>query len=211
MRLRPSVTWKTYRRGRVGTELPVVPCTAADFPPEAAARLEAYVAPLLADGFVHALDCGPRDAAATVINHCRVLAHPTEQIRAWVMDLESEHAINTVVELATRLPDGTIVGTLNPVTPPIFDRPPWIKAELLPGAPAEALLILHRARVAELAVPPAPPWDEDPLTTAQQENDAVLAYQAERGVLAAKDGDYRYTGRGAVRSVHRVANAEPTD
>ena len=188
-----------------------MPCAAESFAPAVAARLEASVAPLRAAGFVHALDCGPRNPAATVVNHCRVLAHPAERIRAWVMDFESEHVVNTMVELATRLPDGTIVGTTNPVRPPIFDRPPWVSAEVLPGAPVEALLIAHRERVARLAVAPAPPWDRDPLTTAQRENDAVLAHQAERGVLAAKDREYRYTGRGAVRSVHRIANANPQD
>jgi hypothetical protein len=36
----------------------------------------------------------------------------------------------------------------------------------------------------------APPWHDDPLTTAQRENEGILAYQAERGILAAKAGDY---------------------
>jgi hypothetical protein len=82
-----------------------------------------------------------------------------------------------------------------------------IRAEVLPGAPVEELLAARRARIAELPVAPAPPSDDDPLATAQRENEAVPAYQAERGVLAEEDGGYGYTGRGALRSVHRIANA----
>jgi hypothetical protein len=121
------------------------------------------------------------------------------------MDLETSTGGSTVVELATRLPDGKIIGTLNPTTASIFDPPPWLDKALLPGAPAEEVLAAHRARIADLSVTPLPPWDEDPLTTAQRENEAVLAYQAERGVLATENGRYGYTGRGALRSVHRVA------
>jgi hypothetical protein len=160
---------------------------------------------------VHILDCGPRDPAASIVNHCQVLAHPAERIRAWVMDLESEQSIHTSVELASRFPDGTILVTVNPTLPSIFDRPPWNKVEVLPGASANDLLAAHRARLTRMSTAPDAPWDDDPLTTAQWENEAILAYQAQRGILARKNGDYRYTGRGAVRSVHRVANATPKE
>ena len=205
------MSWKAYRRQRLEKELPVVPCAAEEFPAEVAARLEALAAPLRDEGFVHALDCGPRDTTATVLNHCRVFSHPAESIRAWVMDFETEHRITTMLELATRFPDGTIIGTTNPSTPSIFDRPPWIQSEAMPEASVESMLASHRGRVAQVAGSPAPPWDGDPLTTAHRENEAILAYQAERGIVAAKAGGYGFTGRGAIRSVHRVANAEPTD
>ena len=161
-----------------------------------------------AAGFVHVLDCGPRDPSAAILNHCSVLWLPEENLRAWAIDIQAESASNTYLELATRYADGTLVGSLNHTTPSIFDRPPWIQAELHPGLPAAELLALHRSRVAAIARTPIAPWDEDPLTTAARENQAVLAYQAERGILAPKGGDYRYTGRGAVRSVQRLARAE---
>ena len=209
MRLNPRVTWRTYRRSRIQNDLPVVPCAAEAIPPAVAARLGGYVAPLREAGFVHALECGPRDPAGTVVNHCVVLAHPTELMRAWVMDLETPHAVQTLVELATRYADGTVLGTSNPGTPSIFDRPPWLQAELLPGASLQELLATHRARVAAVPASPTTPWDHDPLETAQRENEAVLAFQVERGVLKDKGGDYGYSGRGAARTVHRVANGMP--
>jgi hypothetical protein len=213
MRLYPraATTWKTYRSGRIDAQLPIVPTVFDTFPEAVVERLEAVTAPLLAEGFVHARDYGPRDHTASVVNHGQAFSHQAERIRAWAMDFEAEMAVQTVVELATRLPDGTIIGTLNPTTPPIFDRPPWILAEVLPGASVEELLAAHRARTADLAVPPEPPWDDDPLTTAQHENEAVLAYQAERGVLSPRAGGYGYTGRGALRSVHRIAKAMPDE
>jgi hypothetical protein len=207
MRLYPraAVSWKTYRRGRIDSRLPIVPTVADLFPEDVAARLKVVATLLSAEGFVHARDYGPRDHTAQVVNHAQAFSHPKERIRAWAMHFETAWEVHTVVELATRLPDGTIIGTLNPTTPSIFDKPPWIRAEVMPGASVEELLATHRARTADLAVAPAPPWDEDPLTTAERENEAVLAYQAERGVLTAKDGDYGYSGRGALRTVHRVA------
>jgi hypothetical protein len=128
-------------------------------------------------------------------------------MRAWAMDFATELEVLTVVELASRLPDGTIFNTLNPTTAPVFDRPPWIQSEVLPGASVEELLAVHRARIAGLGVHPAEPWDDDPLDTAQREHEAILAYQAERGLMSANAGGYGWTGRGAVRSVHRVAKA----
>jgi hypothetical protein len=209
MRLYPraAVSWKMYRRGRIDTGLPIVPTVAETFPETVAERLEAVAAPLLAEGFVHARDYGPRDLSAPVVTHAQAFSHPAERIRAWTADFQSELQIMTMVELATRLPDGTIVGTMNPAAAQIYDRPPWIKAVVLPGAPVEDVLAVHRARTADLPVPPAPPWDEDPLTTADRENEAILAYQAERGVLATKEDGYGYTGRGAIRSVQRCAKA----
>jgi hypothetical protein len=208
MRLYPRavVSWKTYRRGRIDNLLPIVPAVAEDFPEAVVARLDAVTAPLRAEGFVQAGDYGPRDPARQVINHAQAFSLPAERIRAFAMDFETSTSVTTVVELGTRLPDGTIFLTLNPTSAAIFDQPPWIDRERLPGASVEELLAAHRARTADLPVPPAPPWDEDPLTTGQREHEAILAYQAERGVLSAKEGSYGYTGRGAIRSVHRVAN-----
>jgi hypothetical protein len=209
MRLYPraATSWKMYRRGRVDGRLPIVPTVAGTFPEEVAARLDAVTEPLRAAGFVHERDYGPRDYRATVVNHAQVFAHPVELIRAWAMDFQTEFAIQTCVELATRLPDGTIVCSVNHTAAPVFDRPEWSQVEVLPGVPVKELLSAHRARVANLPTPPAPPWDEDPLTTAQREHDAILAYQAERGILSRQKDDYGYTGRGAIRSVERVAKA----
>jgi hypothetical protein len=213
MRLYPraAVSWEMYRRGRVDRLLPIVPTVAGTFPDEVAERLESVAAPLRSAGFVHERDYGPRDSMAKVVNHAQVFAHPEERIRAWAMDFETEMAIQTVVELATRLPDGMLFATLNTTTAPVFDRPEWNRVEVLPAVSVEELLAAHRARTADLPVPPAPPWDEDPLTTAQREHEAILAYQADRGVLSREGGDYGYTGRGAVRAVQRVAKAMPED
>jgi hypothetical protein len=209
MRLYPRavVSWRTYRRGRIDNQLPIVPIAANALPDDVAERLEAVAAPLRSEGFVHAGDYGPRDHTAQTVCHAQAFSHSAEPIRAWTMDLASATIIQTVLELATRLPDGTIIGTLNPTTASIFDPPPWLDKKLMPGASVEELLAAHRARIADLSVTPLPPWDEDPLTTAQSENEAVLAHQAERGVLAKQAGGYGYTGRGAVRSVHRVGKA----
>jgi hypothetical protein len=213
MRLYPraAVSWKMYRRGRVDGRLPIVPTVAGTFPGEVAGRLAPVTAPLQSAGFVHERDYGPRDYTANVVNHAQVFAHPVERIRAWAMDFETEMAIETVVELATRLPDGTIFATVNNTTAAVFDRPAWSRVEVLPAVSVEELLAAHRARTADLPGPPEPPWDEDPLTTAQREHEAILAYQAERGVLSREGGDYGYTSRGAVRSVHRVAKTMPDD
>jgi hypothetical protein len=209
MRLYPRavVSWKTYRRGRIDAQLPIVPALAEEFPEAVAERLAAVASTLRVEGFVHAADYRTPDQTRQVIIHAQAFSHTSEPIRAWTMDLETSTGGSTVVELATRLPDGTIIGTLNPTTASIFDPPPWLDKKLLPGASVEEVLAAHRARIADLSVTPLPPWDEDPLTTAQRENDAVLAYQTERGVLAAEEGGYGYTGRGAVRSVHRVGKA----
>ena len=146
-----------------------------------------------------------------------VIAHPTGAIPAAAAARLEQNAaplraagfVQAVVELTTRFADGSVIGTLNTTMPPIFDRPPWLKVEVLPGATVAEMPASHRPRVAAVAAATTEPWDEDPLTTATRENEAVLAYQAERGVLAEKDGDYGYTGRGAVRSIGRVARAEP--
>jgi hypothetical protein len=213
MRLYPraAVSWKMYRRGRVDSGLPIVPTVAGTFPVDVAERLESVTGPLRKAGFVHERDYGPRDPWARVVNHASVFAHPAERIRAWAMDFETDFAIQTIVEFATRLPDGTILATVNHTAAPVFDRPAWSQVEVLPGVPVDELLDAHRARTATLPSPPAPPWDEDPLTTAQREHKAILAYQAERGILSREKSDYGYTGRGAIRSVQRVARAMPDD
>lgn len=96
----------------VDTDLPVVPCRSEEILADAADRLELLAAPLRDDGFVHAMDCGPRDRSARVVNHCRVFAHPAERIRAWVMDFETEHNITTMLALATRFPGGIAGGAV---------------------------------------------------------------------------------------------------
>ena len=205
---RAVATWRTYRKGRVENTLPIVPCAASDLPVAVQNRLRPFTSALQTAGFVHALDCGPRERSAALLNHCSVFWLPAENIRAWVMDTEGEHAVTTTVELATRYANGTIIGTLNPTLPSIFDRPPWLRVELLPGASVEEMLASHRNRVDAMAASPIGPWDEDPLATAARENEAVLAFQAERGILSQKGRDYGYTGRGAARSIRRVADAE---
>jgi hypothetical protein len=166
-------------------------------------------AELASFGFEHALDVEPTDPEAARTIYARVLRRPGEQIRAWVVDMESASNVNTYVELATRFADGTLVGTLNPKIPSIFDRPPWLKVTPLPGAGVPELLAAHRQAVAEIPSAPAPPWDGDPLQTAAAENEAVLAYQARRGLLRdSPDGNYSYSPRGAARTVFRVWRAE---
>jgi hypothetical protein len=208
--MRPlRVGWKTYKKASVANRLPIQRSASGEFPPERAARIEPLVAELASFGFEHALDVEPTDPDAAMTHYARVLWRPGEQLRAWVVDIESMFAVSTYVELATRFADGTIVGTLNPETPTVFDRPPWLKATIRPGAGVVELLAAHRQAVSEMPSTPAPPWDGDPLQTAAAENEAVLAYQAERGLLReSDDGNYSYSPRGAARSVFRVWRAE---
>jgi hypothetical protein len=200
--------WKTYKKGSVPARLPIQASAEGQFPPERAARIDPLGAELASFGFEHALDVEPIDPEAAITNYARVLWLPGELLRAWVVDIESIHSVKTYVELATRFADGTLVETLNPDSPSIFDRPPWLKVTTLPDAGVPELLSAHRQAVAEIPSAPAPPWDGDPLQTAAAENAAVLAYQAERGLLRASyDGDYAYSRRGAARSVFRVWKA----
>jgi hypothetical protein len=201
--------WNTYKKTAVPSRLPIQGSAGREFPPERAARIDPLAAELAGSGFVHAMDVEPSDPQATRTNYARVLWHPGEQLRAWVVDIESAHAVTTYVELATRFADGTLLGTLNTTTPSIFDRPPWLKVTTLPAAPVRELLAAHRLAVGEIASVPVAPWDGDPLETAAAENAAVLAYQAERGVLRdSADGGYSYSPRGAARSLFRVWRAE---
>jgi hypothetical protein len=200
--------WKTYKKGSLPKRLPIQASASGEFPPERAARIDPLAAELASFGFEHVLDVEPTDPKAALTNYARVLWRPGEQLRAWVIDIQSASTVKTYVELATRFADGTLVGTLNPESPSIFDRPPWLKVTTLPGASVPELLAVHRQTVAEIPSPPAPPWDGDPLQTAEAENAAVLAYQAERGLLRdSHDGNYSYSPRGAARTVFRVWRA----
>jgi hypothetical protein len=201
--------WRTYRKGSVPARLPIQASATGEFPPERAARIDPLVAELASFGFEHVLDVEPTHPEAAVTNYARVLWRPGDQVRAWVIDIESTHTVTTYIELATRFADGTVVGTLNPESPSIFDRSPWLKVTTRPGAGVLELVAAHRQAVAEIPSAPIPPWDGDPLQTAASENAAVLAYQAKRGLLRdSHDGNYSYSPRGAARSVFRVWSAE---
>lgn len=208
--MRPlRAAWKTYKKGAVSARLPIQASTTGDFPPERAARIDPLAAELERCGFEHALDVEPTDPEAPVTNYARVLWRAADQLRAWVIDIEGQCTVTTYVELATRFADGTIVGTLNHENPSIFDRPPWLKVTNRPGASVPELLTAHCQAVDQIPSAPLPPWDGDPLQTAAAENAAVLAYQAERGLLRGSvNGDYSYSPRGAARSVFRVWRAE---
>jgi hypothetical protein len=200
--------WKTYRKGSVSKRLPIQSSAGGEFPPERAARIHPLAAELASFGFEHVLDVEPTDPEAAVTNYARVFWRPDEQLRAWVIDIQGTHAVNTYIELATRFADGTLVGTLNHDNPSIFDRPPWLKVTMRPGAGVLEMLAAHRQAVAEIPSAPAPPWDGDPLQTAAAENAAVLAYQAKRGLLRdSHNGNYSYSRRGAARSVFRIWRA----
>jgi hypothetical protein len=201
--------WKTYKNGSVSTRLPIQRSAGGVFPPARAARIDPLAAELASVGFEHALDVEPTDPQAAQTTYARVLWLPGEQLRAWVIDIQGIHSVTNYVELATRFPDGTIVGSLNHTQASIFDRPPWLIGTIRPGAPVLELLAAHRHSVAQMDMAPAPPWDGDPLQTAEAENAAMLAYQAERGVMReSRDGvDYAYSARGAARTVFRVKRA----
>ena len=203
-------TLSTYFVRVLPRSLPIRDGAGLPVPPERDERLAGLATDLERQGFVRYGTFAPIEGAAPPTMFGRLLIHPSDFICASAIDMQSGDMVSTYVELTTEWPDGTAVSTVTSTLTPIFETLPRVSDNRLPGADVLAAVASHRELCRSIPGRPLDPPRGDPIEVAQERNVEVLEHQVKCGVLKPKGEDYRFTFRGARRSVWRVSRAMNT-
>lgn len=132
-------------------------------------------------------------------------------VTAMIVRTSANGAKADVVALRTRFLDGSIIDTSNSRIPATFNKLPYVEEHRCRMDDLADILSTHLEAVESRSqwTTPIDPMTIDPVATLAREEAAVVEYQVATGLL--RDvGDfhaYRYSFRGAARSVFRVWRA----